>query len=190
MAEGLGTLLRAAGDVRAAGRAVVEALGDDGELLPSVYLERGGRLRLVAVHGYWQVRDGVQPGAGILGRTFARGAEELVQDVARSAHYLEAGQDVVAELCVPLDVDGRAGGVLNVEARRPLTGAEVERVREAARLLGARIQELGGTPRESPGQRLARHAVHLGELHTVDEIEREALRAALELSPLRSALLL
>src|SRR4051794_13067472 len=184
MAEGLGTLLRAAGDVRAAGRAVVEALGDDGELLPSVYLERGGRLRLVAVHGYWQVRDGVQPRARILRRTFARGAEELVPDVARSAHYLEAGHDVVAQLCVPRAVGGRAGGGPTGGARRPLTGAGVERVRGAARRLGARTQELGGPPRESPGQRLARHAVHLGELHTVDEIEREALRAALELSPL------
>ena len=40
---------------------VVEHLARTG-LMPSVYLEQGGRLRCQAVRGYWQVYDGMPPG--------------------------------------------------------------------------------------------------------------------------------
>ena len=52
--------LAAATNAREASEAVVEHLARRG-LMPSVYLEDGGRLRCQAVRGYWQVFDGMPP---------------------------------------------------------------------------------------------------------------------------------
>jgi hypothetical protein len=59
-------------DVREASALVVEHLARSG-LMPSVYLEQGGRLRCQAVRGYWQIYDGMPPSAGVIGRTFRTG---------------------------------------------------------------------------------------------------------------------
>ena len=59
--------------VRDASTVVVEHLARTG-LMPSVYLEQGGRLRCQAVRGYWQIYDGMPPSAGVIGRTFRTGA--------------------------------------------------------------------------------------------------------------------
>ncbi|MBI5106211.1 MAG: sensor domain-containing diguanylate cyclase [Solirubrobacterales bacterium] len=189
MVEDLGVTLRAADDVGSACRAVVEALAARG-LLPSVYLERGGRLRCQAVHGYWQIRDGMLPNTGVIGTTFATGQESFLRDVRRDGTYLEAGDGVAAELCVPLRVEGLLAGVVNVEADRPIGDEEAQEVRAAARALAARIEALGGPPPESPAQQLARHAVRLAAMTDVADIEREVLAAALDAVPLTSGALL
>src|SRR5262245_47886805 len=54
-----------AATVRDASLVVVEHLARTG-LLPSVYVEQGGRLRCQAVRGYWQIYDGMPAGAGII----------------------------------------------------------------------------------------------------------------------------
>lgn len=184
-----GLLLQRANDVGAACRAAVGLLAGR-DLLPSAYLARGGRLRCMALEGYWQVRDGMPPGAGVIGRTYRLGEETLRQDVAACGEYLEAAHGVVAEIGVPLRIAGTVAGVLNVEARRPFRDADLELIRAVAGLLADRIHELGGPPAESLGQRLARHAVRLTGVHDVHEVEREALAAALDVTPLSSALFL
>src|SRR3954468_10615328 len=133
--------LQHAPDVAAACHAATSGIvAARADLMPSVYLERGGRLRCMAVEGYWQVRDGMPPTAGVIGRTFRVGRETLVQGVGDSADYLEAGDGGVAELCVPPAGAVRTAGVLNVEAPRALADDEVDFVRAAAAALAARIQ--------------------------------------------------
>ena len=59
-------------------------------LMPSVYLEDGGRLRCQAVRGYRQIYDGMPATAGVIGRTFRSGEPTIVDDVAVSEDYLPA----------------------------------------------------------------------------------------------------
>ncbi len=190
MAQPLLDAARASQAVQDACGAACDALvaGDPG-LMPSVYLERGGRLRCLGVRGYWQIRDGMSPAAGVTGRTFRTGRETLIQDVRQAPDYLEAGHDVQAELCVPVRWGGRVVGVLNVEARRPLSGLQIDAIRRAATALGARIDELGGPPPETPAQLVVRRSLRLAQLFDVAEIEFETVDAALDLAPLRSAAL-
>ena len=98
--------LAAATSAREASEAIVEHLARKG-LMPSVYLEDGGRLRCQAVRGYWQIYDGMPATAGVIGRTFRTGEATIVDDVAASADYLLAVASVHAEVCVPLRVRGR-----------------------------------------------------------------------------------
>ena len=69
--------LEDAHDVRATCRALADHLAGLPGLLPSVYVEHGGRLRCQAIRGYWQTRDGIPPSSGIIGRAFRTGEEVL-----------------------------------------------------------------------------------------------------------------
>jgi putative methionine-R-sulfoxide reductase with GAF domain len=185
----LGLALEAAPDAAAAAATVVDHVGREKRLLPAVYLARGGRLRCAALRGYWQARDGLPGRAGIMGHAYRTGTEIVVQDVAASEHYLEANPGVVAEACFPLRAGGLTVGVLNVESREPLREADLEYLRECARALGARIDELGGLPSESGTQRLLRHVADIADLQDAGAVADALLRAALDLVPLDSALL-
>lgn len=178
--------LRAAPDVQAACRTVVDRLGEVGDLLPSVYLARGGRLRCVAVRGYWQIFDGMLPSIGVIGQSWRSGEEELIADIAASSDYLSAAPGVRGEFCCPLFFGAACVGALNVEAQRPLQDADVELIRACAASLSDRMQELGGPPAESAAQRLVRHSIHLSELDTADAVRREVVSAALDVVPLSS----
>ena len=74
----------------AAAEEVVGGLLQLGYELPSVYVERGGRLRCLAQRGYWQVFDGVPPHSGVLGRSFASGRTLVIRSVADVADYIRA----------------------------------------------------------------------------------------------------
>ncbi|MBJ7328726.1 MAG: diguanylate cyclase [Solirubrobacteraceae bacterium] len=182
--------LAAARDVSAACWAVVDHLATSQGALPSVYLERGGRLRCQAVRGYLEILDGLPDSAGIIGRTFRTGEPTVEHDVTRSPDFVEIVGDVVAEACFPILSKRDVIGVVNVESTTPLSDEGVEQVRESAELLGTRLAELGGPPAESPAQRLIRHAARLTGLTKVDEMEREVLDAALDISRMGSAMLL
>ncbi|HEY3187784.1 MAG TPA: GAF domain-containing protein, partial [Solirubrobacteraceae bacterium] len=123
-------------DVEAACRVVVEELAAEGELLPSVYLARAGRLRCRALRGYWQARDGLPPSAGLIGRAYRTGRDVVVHDVGREPDYLEASPGVVGEAAIPLRCGAEVVGVLNVESRAPLSDATLGRVRGWAATLG------------------------------------------------------
>jgi diguanylate cyclase (GGDEF)-like protein len=185
----LGLTLDAAPDVAAAAHAVVDHLAAEDRLLPSVYLDHGGRLRCAALRGSWQIRDGVDATAGIVGRSFSSGAETIVADVRADGAYLETTPDILSEACFPLTARGRTVGVLNVESREPLRPGDVELLRECALALAARIEVLGGLPAVSATQRLLRHVADMAALEDVDAIAGLLLDAALDLVPLGSALL-
>src|SRR3954466_3716867 len=69
---------------------VADHLAASRDLRPSVWLERGGRLRCVASTGDWPGRDGISPTAGIVGATFTSGVETVVPD---AADRIDAGGD-------------------------------------------------------------------------------------------------
>jgi diguanylate cyclase (GGDEF)-like protein len=180
--------LAAATSVREAAEAVVEHLARRG-LMPSVYLEDGGRLRCQAVRGYWQIFDGMPAAAGVIGRTFRTGETTVVDDVSGHEEYLEAVASVHAEVCVPLRFGGRVGGVLNAESPTAPGDAGVREVERCARMLGARLEDLGGIGAVSAAQQLARTAVRLAALDDAEDIVRETVAAARRLASFDSAML-
>jgi len=181
--------LAAATDAREASEAVVEHLARKG-LMPSVYLEDGGRLRCQAVRGYWQIYDGMPATAGVIGRTFRTGEPTIVDDVAASTDYLPAVASVHAEVCMPLRVrGGRVVGVLNAESPTPPGDAGIAEIERCARALSARLEALGGLADVSPAQQLARIAVRLGSLEEAEDIVRETVAAARALAGFESAML-
>ena len=186
-AERLASRLAAALDIDAACDAVADHLAATGMSLPSLYLERGGRLRCQAQRGYWQVQDGFPVGTGVLGSTYARGVPTWVRP-DEAVEYIEAAPDVADELCVPVRCDERVVGALNVESSRPLPSDALVRLEEAAELLGRRLAELGGRLPESQEQRLLRHTIALAALTDPDDIRRHVLEAARELAGMQSAM--
>jgi len=180
--------LAAATSAPEAAEAIVEHLARKG-LMPSVYLEDGGRLRCQAVRGYWQIYDGMPATAGVIGRTFRTGEETIVEDVTGSGDYLPAVASVHAEACVPLRVGGVVAGVLNAESPTALGDHGIAEVRRCAGLLSARLEALGGLAPVSAAQRLARIAVRLGSLETAEDIVRETVAAARALAGFESAML-
>lgn len=148
---------------QAACAVVARHLAAVGHLLPSVYLAQGDRLRCAAAYGYWQVFDGFPFDAGVLGLTFRTRTRHLIQDVHHDPAYLEAAPGVIAEVCLPLLVDGRAVGVLNVESRTPLDEPTVALAESVARQLCERLAELEPL-QETSAQQLGRHAAELALL--------------------------
>jgi hypothetical protein len=189
VAKELSLLLEPASTAKAACRAVVDWLAADPALMPSIYLERGGRLRCQAVTRYWQVFDGIPPGTGVIGQTFQSGTPTIVADTGASDDYLEAVPSVRGEACVPMRAGGHVIGVLNVESERPLPDAVADTLTWCAELLGRRIEALGGQPLESRAQRLARHASHLSTLRDAAAILGEVTIAACDIAGMESALL-
>jgi diguanylate cyclase (GGDEF)-like protein len=185
----LGLALDSAPDAATAAAAVVDHIAAEERLLPSVYLARGGRLRCAALRGYWQALDGMPPSAGVIGRTYRTASEVVVFDTAGNDDYLEINPGVMAEACLPLIAGGRTVGVLNVESREALREGDLEHLRECAELLGRRIDAFGGLPSESATRRLLWHVAEIAALEDADAIAHALLRAALDLVPLGSALL-
>jgi diguanylate cyclase (GGDEF)-like protein len=180
--------LAAATTPREASEAVVVHLARRG-LMPTVYLEDGGRLRCQAVRGYWQVFDGIAPAGGVIGQAFRTGERVLLDDVRISPAYVAAVPVVHAELAVPLRVREKVVGVLNAETPTTLDPATVADVERCARLLGARLDDLGGCGSVSRAQQLARVAVRLNALDDPEDIVRETLAAARQLAGFESAML-
>src|SRR3954454_20754256 len=181
---------------------VADHLATSRSLLPSVWLERGGRLRCVASAGAWPRRDGISATAGVIGATFTSGVETVVPDLADAsaeAHVpsraperfttLGGSAAPVASACLPIRCDGCVAGVLDVELTRPVAAGDRERRRQAAADIGERIAALGGPPAESGAQRMLRHMAALAAPDEPDAIASATLTAALDLMELDSAAL-
>jgi len=180
--------LSEAGSVKASCAVVVADLARDPELMPSIYLLRAGRLRCQAVARYWQVLDGLPPGAGVIGATFESGRPMVVSDTTRSGQYLEAVPTVCSEVCVPVRLGGDVIGAINVESERILDTAELAaQLERCAVRLSARIAQLGGLPRELRPERLARHAARLAGLVHADAIQDLVRDAARDVAEMESA---
>jgi diguanylate cyclase (GGDEF)-like protein len=155
--------------------------------MPSVYLEQGGKLRCYGARGYWQVFDGMQLEAGVIGRTFRTGEPTVIADVAGSREYLSLIQAVKAEVALPLRVGSKVVGVLNVESATPLGEHSVQEIRRATVALARRLSELGPLDQPSAGQRLARAGIRAASMVDADSIMRAAAIAALEVARMESA---
>ena len=178
-----------ASTVRDASTVVVEHLARSG-LMPSVYLEQGGRLRCQSARGYWQVYDGMPTSKGVIGRTFRTGEASELTDALADPEFIVSIPSVVAELCVPLRASGRIVGVLNADSPTTLGADARWEVERCADLLGRRIDELGGPEAKvAPAQRLARAVARLAALDDPEDIVRETVRSALALAGFESAML-
>ncbi len=186
----LATSLAAADDHAHVCAAIADHLAATPAYKPSVYLERGGRLRCVAARTYLQVFDGMPQGAGMIGRTFVSGETMLVADVREYGPYLEISPGVRAEICAPIRVGGEVVGVVSVESFSTLDGDDVRHVEACTEALAERLAELGGGLHETPAQRLVRHATRLTDTKSRRRIEREVLEAAAEVARMDSAALL
>ncbi len=153
--------------------------------MPSLYLEHDGRLRCVAQRGLWQVLDGLSGEAGITGRTWATGSPITLPDVAASADYLEAIPGVVAEICVPIVVDGHAVGSLNVESLHPFPADTAAVMRTYAQLLAGQLAVVGYRREVSAWQRSARASAAIAELGTDDDALVDALARHMRRGPAR-----
>src|SRR3954452_15480280 len=128
----------ASAEVGAVSQTVADHLAASRDVRPSVWLERGGRLRCVASTGEWPRRDGISPTAGVVGATFTSGVETVVPDVA-ARDDAARGSGVVAEACLPVRSDGCVVGVLDVLLMRPLRAGDLERFGTAGADLGDRM---------------------------------------------------
>lgn len=181
--------LDAASSASEASNAVVEHLVEGGLALPSLYLERGGRLRCQASRGYWQVLDGFPPVSGVIARTYRTGEPALITDVDRSPEFLQAVPGVRAEACVPVVVDGHTIGALNVESTTGLAADVLTTLQAVSRRFASRLAALGGLPEESRWQQLATIAARLAHLSERAQIESATLEAVSQLTGLNSGLI-
>ncbi|MEA2246336.1 MAG: hypothetical protein QOH46_865 [Solirubrobacteraceae bacterium] len=194
-------------------QAIVDHLVAGGRLRPSVWLERGGRLRCATAGAHLPaVRGGraapqavlagtfetrpelIAPGGwsadAVVGRAFESATELIVPALeARDGARARADERAAAQICIPLRCGGRVVGVLDAKLYGSVERGDVDTVREAAHRLSERIARLGGPPPESSAQRLLRHVAHLAELEEDDAIARAVVAAALELTDLDSAVL-
>jgi diguanylate cyclase (GGDEF)-like protein len=184
----LARALAAATSVRAACAAAADHLVRRG-LLPTVYLEQGGRLRCQAVRGYWQIYDGLPPSSGVIGRAFRSGSRVTLADSTTTSDFLPSLPSVAAQACVPLRVGGRPAGVLSAESPTAVGPGEVIELQRVAAVLGERIAALGGVEAASPAQELARTLAALAALDDPEDIARETVTTARALSGCESALL-
>jgi EAL domain-containing protein (putative c-di-GMP-specific phosphodiesterase class I)/putative methionine-R-sulfoxide reductase with GAF domain len=160
------------------------------EFLPSVYVERAGVLRFLAGRGQWQVLDGIESGVGLTGSAFLAKEPVLVQDVATDPRYREAIPGIVAEFAVPLTVNRRIVGVLNVDAPVCLDEEQIDAVNAAARLLEQAFSRTGiSSYRGSPLVDLGWHAARVAGSQTSGELARATVRAGVDIAQLQSAVL-
>jgi diguanylate cyclase (GGDEF)-like protein len=172
-----------------AAEAVVAHLADQGHPFPSLYLLRGGRLRCQAQHGYGQVLDGIPVDVGVIGRCVRDGRTIVVGDTRGEDEFLAAAPGLLAEVCTPIHCGGQVVGAINVESREPLPPDTPQVLEACATAYGRRLGELGGPPRETPAQRVARLAGRLAELDDEEAILRVAVDAAIEVSGMQTAAL-
>ena len=169
-----------------------EGLADDLRVrfaLPSVYLLVDGRLRCQAARGYLQVVDGFPPDTGVIGRVVASGQPVLLDDVRTDPAFIAAKPGLLSEACVPVVLNGRVVGAVNVESTVALPPDTLADLTTAAATLARRIDALGGLPAVAPSQRLARIAVGLSALVDPAEIHPRVVQGAIEISGMASAAL-
>jgi diguanylate cyclase (GGDEF)-like protein len=188
-ASELAERLAGATTVAAAADVVADHCVAVGYELPSLYLERGGRLRCMAQRGYWQVFDGMPAGAGVLGRTYQAGTLHVVRDTTSDPLYIGAVAGVRSEVCVPLRYDGRTVGAFNVETTRALCDADVGAIQDIGAAFEVRLAELGGPPQERLAEVLARVGYELACLDDREAIVEHTLAAATSLAEMSSACL-
>ena len=169
--------------------ALVEHLFRQGQIMPSVYLERHGELRCVAQRGLWQILDGMSGTAGITGRTWKTGRPIVVPDVSKDPDYLEAIPGVVSEICVPISIGGRTVGALNVESLIPLPAQMLPTLQASAALLAARLEEIGDHLEESSWDKVVRASIFISGITDTAMATDRLIRCLRDASRMDSAAL-
>ncbi|MGA3146559.1 MAG: EAL domain-containing protein [Acidimicrobiales bacterium] len=187
--EKLADALDRAPDSRRACSVVVEHLFRQGQVMPSVYLERRGELRCIAQRGLWQILDGMCGSAGITGRTWMSGEPIVVPDVSVSPDYLEAIPGVVSEICVPIRIGDSTIGALNIESLVPLPEGMLERLQRGAAMLADRLHAIADTLEESAWDRTAHASVAISGITDEPHMAERLVRCIKEASQLDSAAL-
>lgn len=173
--------LQRATNLSACAQTVCDHLVAMGFPLPSVYLVRSGRLRCFGASGYFQVRDGFPPLAGIISAT-VRSGEPHVVEVRTSDIYLPASDIVEHEVCVPIFLDGSTVGAVNIESPTALPADTAQLAATVAAVFATRMAELGGIPQPTGWQFVADQATRLVDLDNEDELFEVTLDTALALS--------
>jgi putative methionine-R-sulfoxide reductase with GAF domain len=169
---------------------VTAYLNENFESLPSVYVERAGVLRFLSGRGQWQILDGIEGGVGITGSAFAAAEPVLVQDVSKDSRYREAVPGVVAELAVPLAVNRRIVGVLNVDTPAHLNDRQIDAVTAAARILEEAFVRTGlSSYRGSPLVDFGWHAPRVAASGSIEELASTVVSASVDVAHLQSAVL-
>jgi diguanylate cyclase (GGDEF)-like protein len=184
---GLRSALSRARDATAACDALVAHLFQLGQMMPSLYLEHNGQLRCVAQRGLWQVLDGLPADGGITGRVWATGEAIELADVHSSPDYLEAVPGAVAEICVPVRLDGEVVGALNIDSLSPLPTSTRRQLEDGAALLSRRLSALGWQPVDSPWQRAVYGSVAISGAATDHDAPARILNALLDACGMDSA---
>ncbi len=116
-------------DLKAVSRTVVEAMAATfGMRYVSIYLLEGEQLVLQHQVGYSGPIETLPIERGVLGRTIRTGQPVLIDDIREDPDFIAADPAIVAEICVPLKVEGSVVGVINAESLLPgqLTAAVLE----------------------------------------------------------------
>lgn len=156
---------------------------------PSVYLLVDGRLRCQAAAGSFRVSDGFFPTTGVVARAVSTGTTQVVDDGPVGAADVAGLPGLRATVCVPVLVDGAVVGAVNLESGSELDEADLDDARIAGALLGARLAELGGLPRASPAEQLARVAISIISQTEEHLIRSTAVDGARDLSGMATAAL-
>jgi EAL domain-containing protein (putative c-di-GMP-specific phosphodiesterase class I)/putative methionine-R-sulfoxide reductase with GAF domain len=170
--------------------AVVEHLFRKGQLLPSLYLESHGHLRCIAQRGLWQILDGMPGSVGITGKTWKEGRPVVADNLGSDPDYLQAIPGVVAEMCVPVIMNGRPIGALNVESLVPLPRSLLDTLVECARLVSDRLREIGDRQDASAWQRAAGASMSISGLTDGVLMLDKLLGCLIEASGMNSACLI
>lgn len=162
----------------------VDSLG----LLPSVYVERSGLLRCMAQRGYWQVMDGIPVGMGVLGRAYRRGRTEHV-DTSGDGEFIAAAPGLVAEVVVPVRVDGEVRAVFSVECTRPFEPGEVDEIERIGIELERALQRVGLDRSTTALHALARANAELASSQDEATVAHTAVRMACTVAGAGSAMI-
>jgi len=157
-------------------------------LLPSVYVERHGVMRCIAQRGYWQVMDGIPVDLGVIGRTFRQG-RPLHVDTSADHEFIQAVPGLVAEITVPLRVDGRVAAVFSVEATRSFVPAEHHEVERVAAELERGFQRTGLEQPTTPLHALVRADAELATLTDEESVAHAAVRMTCAVAGTSSAMI-
>lgn len=171
-------------DVASAACEHVGAMG----LLPSVYVERNGLLRCIAQRGYWQVLDGIPIGMGVVGRTFRSGRSEHV-DASTDEEFIAAVPGLVAELTLPIAIDGVVRAIFSVEATRSIRPAEVHEIEQVNAQLERSLQRVGVDGAVTALHSLARANAELASSTDEETVAHTAVRMACTVSGTSSAMI-
>ncbi|MFP5321082.1 MAG: diguanylate cyclase domain-containing protein [Acidimicrobiia bacterium] len=119
--------------------------------------------------------DGIPVDLGVLGRAFRYGRTQVV-DTSDDGEFIEAVPGLVAEIAIPLAVDGRVRAVFSVESTRPFQPVEHHEVERVAVELGQALERTGVDEPAGALHALVRAGTELATLADEEAVAHAAVR--------------